>query len=311
MKALRLTEKTALSIDGQILKILKGLGNPEPPLDLRLVRDLLDLDLGYYSSTDVGFLHETASRILVAGKQILKRPSILLDAIRNSSLRALYLPDKKRILIDKDSPKLKHRWNQAHEIGHSIIPWHEPLMHGDTDHTLTLACQEQVEAEANFAGGRLLFLGDRFSAESSSVNPSMAQVIDLSKRYGNTITSTLWRFVEQARRDKAMVALVSGHPHSAMRAPTFDPASPCRYFVGSGKFTSMFSHLSEMEVFSKVVSYCGRQKHGLLGKGQVVLTDDNGDPHLFDFETFFNGYEALTLGVWIGARPITVAVSVF
>ena len=31
----------------------------------------------------------------------------------------------------KDEPKLKHRWNEAHEVGHSIIPWHKAYLHGD------------------------------------------------------------------------------------------------------------------------------------------------------------------------------------
>jgi hypothetical protein len=34
-----------------------------------------------------------------------------------------------------------------------------------------------------------------------------------------------------------------------------------------------------------------------LGSAEVLLTDDLGKRHLFAFETFFNRYEALTLGV--------------
>jgi hypothetical protein len=47
-------------IDLLIDKILRDLGRPEPPLDLRMVRELLRLDRKYYSSTDVGPLAEFA-----------------------------------------------------------------------------------------------------------------------------------------------------------------------------------------------------------------------------------------------------------
>lgn len=126
MKNIQLRSRTRTDIDDQVAKVLRGLGNPEPPLDLRLVRELLKLDLAYYSTTaNDGLLRETVSRLKVAGKQILQRPGLLVDAVQKLSLKALYLPDQKRILLDETLPKLKHRWNEAHEVGHSLIPWHD------------------------------------------------------------------------------------------------------------------------------------------------------------------------------------------
>ncbi|MFX6865351.1 hypothetical protein ABTH66_19170, partial [Acinetobacter baumannii] len=89
-------------------------GNPNPPVDLRLVRELLKLDRGYYTTTDDSLLRETVSRLKVAGLQVLLRPTILRDAVQNLSLKALYLPDQTRIRLDQDLPLLKHRWNEAH-----------------------------------------------------------------------------------------------------------------------------------------------------------------------------------------------------
>src|SRR5208282_619531 len=107
-------------INRRVERILKDLGNPEPPLSLEDVRYLLRLDLKYYSSTDVSAAREVAHKLYVAGKQIIERPALLIDVIRKSKLSALWLPDRKRILIDRDAPKLKHRWMEAHEIGHSV-----------------------------------------------------------------------------------------------------------------------------------------------------------------------------------------------
>ena len=126
-----LSKKTVQDIDERVERILRGLGNPEPPLQLNDVRELLKLDRQFYTTDDPGILQETVSKIRIAGIQVYKRPTLLVDAIRKTSLQALYLPDQRRILLDKSLPKLKHRWNEGHEIGHSLIPWHEAIMLGD------------------------------------------------------------------------------------------------------------------------------------------------------------------------------------
>jgi len=287
---------SARDIDAQIKKLLRGLDNPEPPFDLASMRELLKLDRHFYSSDDDGLLRETISKMKVAGVQVLKRPSLLRDAIRTFSLKALYLPDQKRILIDKTLPKLKHRWNEAHEIGHGIIPWHAGIMMGDTEQTLTPSCHEIIEAEANYAAGQMLFLGDRFHAEAADCAAGIVPIRNLATRFGNTITSTLWRFVEQGHAGRTLVALVSAHPHHLRREVDFDPNKPCRYFVQSPAFRTMFGDVSEVGLFNALSAYVGAQSRGPLGQGEIVLLDKNGDSRAFEFESFFNGYEALTIG---------------
>lgn len=70
MKNIQLGTRTVADIDAQVVKVLRGLGNPEPPIDLAVVRDLLRLDRQYYSTSDDGLLRETVSRLKVAGLQI-------------------------------------------------------------------------------------------------------------------------------------------------------------------------------------------------------------------------------------------------
>jgi hypothetical protein len=311
VKNVSLGHRTIADIDGQVVKVLRGLGNPEPPVDLRLVRDLLKLDRGYYSTTDDSLLREMFSLMKVAGLQVLKRPTILRDAVQTLSLKALYLPDQKRILLDQDLPVLKHRWNEAHEIGHDIIPWHAGMMLGDTEQTLTPTCHEIMEAEANYAAGQLLFLGGRFVDEARSSTPSLALVKSLSKGFGNTMTSTLWRLVEQAHCGRPIVALVSGHPHPARRKPDFNPASPCRYCVESPPFRQRFGSIRETDLFAAIVGYCGAQRGGSLGRSEVLLADLNGEQHVFYFETFFNSHEALTLGHWLRSHSAQVPAKAF
>ena len=291
--------KTANDIDSRVERVLRGLDYPEPPLRLDDVRELLQLDREFYTADDPSVVKEVISRMRVAGVQVYRRPELLIDAIKKLSLKALYLPDRKRILLDAKLPQLKHRWNEAHEIGHSIIPWHHEIMLGDNDLTLSQDCREDVEAQANFAAGKLLFLRDRFTDEAEALEPSIATIQGLKRTFGNTLSTTLYRFIESVGDPLPIVGMITGHPHVSRRSDEFDPLDPCRHFIRSPAFVRQFGTRSEAELFAAVAGYCGPQSGGPLGENEVLLADDNGDHHRFYFETFFNRYDALTLGRYL------------
>lgn len=182
------------------------------------------------------------------------------------------------------------------------------MMHGDNEHTLSRSCTEHIESEANFAAGRLLFLRDRFVEEARSFSPEIRTVKRLHKIYGNTLASTLWRFVESVGDTQPVVGLMTGHPHVTRQPTTYDPLRPCKHFIQSPAFQARFGRLSEVDLFSVICSYCGAQRGGVLGQAELLLMDDNGAQHRFAFETFYNGYDALTLGVHIAEHATRVAV---
>jgi hypothetical protein len=305
MKSTEVAGREAEDIKNLVSKIIRGLGSPEPPLNLEHVRELLRLDRHYYRSTDTGLINEFISRMRIGTKQFLARPTLLIDAIRKFELSALWIPDSRRIMVDKAVPKLKWRWNETHEIGHSIIPWHAPFLHGDTQTTLNLKCHEIIEAEANYAAGQLLFLQDRFIDDSRSLPATIESVKQLAADYGNTITSTLWRFIEETS-EKPMVAIVSQHPKRPK--PDFDPLQPCKYFIPSPTFRHHFGKVTELQLFAGIKDYCSYRSGGHLGNGEVRLADDRGAFHIFEFESFFNRYEALTLGSYKSQCRTAVAV---
>ena len=292
MKNRFLSPTTATDIDGQIEKVLRGLGNPEPPLRLEDVRELLKLDRQFYTTNDSGLMAETLSRLRVASKQVIMRPTLILDVIKKGDFRAFYLPDRRRILIDEAVPKAKHRWIEGHEISHGILPWHAELMLGDNDQTLSPACHEHLEAEANYGAGQLLFLRKRFVAEALDLPFDIETVKALAKTFNNTMTSTLWRLVESAHSGRCLFGVVTCHPHPSMRPDSFKSAEPCRYFIRSPLFGQHFSDVTEQEVFAAIASYCAPKRGGPLGAAEMP--------------TFFNRYEALTLGVYLRTKP-TVA----
>lgn len=306
-----LSAKTAADIDQRVERVLRGLGNPEPPLKLEEVRELLKLDVGFYTADDPSIARQTISRIRVATIQVFKRPSLLKEAIEALSLKALYIPDQKRILLDAALPILKHRWNEAHEVGHSLLPWHAGMMFGDNSTTLSQHCHEHIEAEANFAAGRMLFLRDRFDIEARDSALCIDTVRRMKGGFGNTLSTTLYRFVETAGQDTPLVGMMSCHPHPERRPSDIQSKEAVRHFIRSPAFGQQFSAITETDLFTAIQSYCGAQRGGPLGQGALILEDDNGDRHRFVFETFFNRYEALTLGVYDAAQPALHQVGTF
>jgi Zn-dependent peptidase ImmA (M78 family) len=304
LRNLHLRQITAADIDRQVAKVLRGLGNPKPPLNLEDVRGLLKLDREYYSKNSDGILRETFSRLKVAGKQILKRPALLLEAILQAELKALYVPDRKIILIDETEPKIKQRWSESHEIVHSLLEWHGSVLLGDDRLTLNLACHEQIEAEANFGAGRLLFLQEQFESAARDSQCAMEEIRALGHDFGNSITSTLWRFVELM--DYPVLGVVSQHPHYTDK--DFDPQQPCRYFIRSLPFAKMFSEVRETAIFELMRAKCSWKKCGPLADDEVMLTDNNGAKHVFRFEAFHNRYE--TLGLFVYRRPVVEKTTV-
>lgn len=295
----------AQDIREQVDKILRGLGSPDPPLDLSMVRELLKLDRQFYSTTNTGWLLESASRVRVGAKQLLMRPALILDAVQQAGLRALWIPDKRRILISEELPIKKRRHAEAHEIAHSITPHHGRFLFGDDRETLRTSCHEKLEAEANFGSGQLLFLTGRFRAEVDDLPRTLATVQSLAKRFGNTLTMTLWRLVEEAHAGEPMFGVISAHPLHG----DFDPQAPCRYFIESPTFRDDFGDtVTEVAAFQHIQSYASPATGGLLGGAEVVFGDRRGDRHCFRMETFFNRYEALTLATHRGVVPPQVSV---
>lgn len=302
MPNLLLSPRTETEIDQRVEKILADLGNPPPPLDLEQVRSLLKLDLRYYSSTDSSAVAEMVHQLRIGTKQVLARPSRILDVIRERSLKALWVPDRRRILIDEALADTKKRWGEGHEIIHSVIPHHQILTLGDPEYTLKPACHEQLEAEANYGAGRLLFLRDEFRERLLSSTISFQSVRDLAKEFGNSQTSTLWRVVETL--DAPAVGLVSIHPWEKRDGH----AEPVRHFVRSRPFAKQFANIDELELLRILAKVVRRRGGGPIGEDEAVMMDVDGAEHVFRFECFGNTYDTLTLGMCCGAKSTSVAV---
>ena len=141
---------------------LRDAGLTEPPLSVEILLQYVQLHRDYYDLANPGFLDRAKHKLRIDGHK-------LVDIINKVRLQAVLLFDENRICIDQELPKIKHPWASCHETGHRLLPWHKPFFFGDTAQTLDPNYQADLEAEANYAAGRLLFLGNRFTVVGLAV----------------------------------------------------------------------------------------------------------------------------------------------
>ena len=178
-------------------------------------------------------------------------------------------------------------------------------MFGDTEYTLSPACHEQIEAEANYGAGRLLFFQDQFREFITSAPPAFDLIKLATKRYGNTMTSTLWRLVEAL--DIPALGVVGAHPRG-----NTDPnqaAPQCRYFIRSRSFIERFSSVTEDAACAVLRANASFRRGGPIADCEVILVDDRGEKQCFHLESFYNGHEALTIFVYTGRTFTRMPVS--
>lgn len=291
----------------QVDRLLRDVGSPEPPISLDDVRAQLNLDRKYYSSADPGLLDEVAHKIRMGGSQLVKTATKLFDIAKKAKLVAFWLPQSQRILIDSDMPSKKHRWIEAHEIGHSITPWHKTFLFGDSEHTLDPACHAAVEAEANYAAGQLLFLRERFGNDARDVDLSFKNIQKLSTRYGNSLTSTLWRIVEEREANRPLFGVVSAHPRYPEIGKT-DDGLPVRHFIRSQGFRKQFPAISPEDAYGIIKLHAGWTKRGSLFQIDHPLIDVNGTLCEFHVDCLATPYYVLTYGTLVREVPTLVSV---
>ncbi len=293
MRNLFIDAGTRDEIDRIVDRLHRDLHVRDNKVDLAEVRALLKLDLSYYSASDPGLADEVLHKLRLGAKQLIDLPTKLKDVVKRFDLSALLIPGRKKIVLNTDLlPDAKQRWAESHEISHSVLPWHQEFMLGDTQTTLSPACHEQIEAEANYGGGRLLYPHRALLEIAKSSPASIAHIKTIAAHFGNTITSALWRYVELS--EPPCLGVIGGHPQ---RTSTLDEAVV--YFIRSVSFASQFSNVSEREMFAAMQSFCSYRRAGPLGKQELILVDANGQQHVFLAESFGNTHQVLTLVTYV------------
>ncbi len=286
-------------INEHISRLLRDLGNPEPPLRLETVRELQKLDLAYYSKSNLDLLDEMAHKARLAGHQITSTAKGMRDVITEYGIKGLLMLKEgdKKIFIDDDVVQLKRRFVIAHEIIHDLLPWHRSLLIGDNEATLNPTFHQAMEAEANYGGRRLIFMGGQFQKEALDSAFDWKTIEQLKKRYDNTLTTTLWHMVCERDPNQPAFGLISKHPYHGDICPKAGNDNVA-YVPRSNALIEHFPSLTHEIAYSAVVEHAGTKKRGPVGEGESVFYDANGDAHTFEIFSFSNTYDLLTYGIY-------------
>ena len=281
-----LEEETAIDIDRRVAKLLQELGVSEPPLDLGAVASFLHVDQGYYNLADPSLIREFEHKLRVGAHNVA-------SLFQKIDLRGLWLPDRNQILIDQGLAEARQRWATAHELCHGFLPTHRPFFLGDTAETLDPEYHEMLEQEANFCTQRLLFLGTRFDDDARSLPVCLASVMEMKKRYANSIASTLRRYVG-AMHDQLVVGIIS---QAKWNHPELSAAQRCRYMFKSKIFDRSFENVSGPTLVHAIDGYVVQRRGGPVGTHVVPVANKSGYGFGFKSESFFNCHDILTLMV--------------
>ena len=194
------------------------------------------------------------------------------------------------------------RWSFAHEIGHSILDWHRDFTFGDDQLTLVEGYHVDLEAEANYAAGRLLFLQDHFNQHVKGVQHTLKSLNKVADDFKNSWTSTLYRTVEVL--DVPSFAIIGSHPVRR------NSAEKTRHFITSAPFDVLFPSFDEAEALKVIRTYCKYSTRGPLGECSFALADASGERWEFTIESFALPHgDVLTLAILLQKLPIQIAVA--
>ncbi len=261
---------TRVEIERITAATLRDAGIADPPLPLEHLLQNVELHRDYYDLANPGFLDRVKHKLRIQGQR-------LADVVAKVRLQAVLLFDENRICIDQALPKIKHPWASCHETAQTLDP----------------AYQADLEAEANYAAARLLFLGERFTQDARDLAPTVDAVKILAKRYGASMTTTLRRYVEQGP-DLAMAMLVSTPP---WEQPPDDQPDRARHFIPSDRFTDLFPQVSGESMRRTLESHTSYKRGGKVADFRFDLVDAVGDRHELRAWSFNNQHYLLTLFV--------------
>jgi hypothetical protein len=293
-----LDDPTRREIDKIVERILRDAGLREPPIQIAEVLTHLKLNRHFYSLDDPTLLRRFAHRLQIGTNKII---NVVREKIK---LAAVWLPDEKRILVDKSQPEPKQLWASFHDTVHTVLPWHREFFLGDTAQTLEHEYQDMLESEANYGASGLMFGGELFTAEALDTTPCWNSIGQLTTLHKKSYVTTFRRYVEHGH-DLALAGLISTPWWKDKPA---DQITRCRHFIRSKRFSKEFPDVSPDQLLQYVNKSTRPRKWGIAGEFMVAVQNAVGEPCEFFAESFFNQHYLMTLFV---ARGKTKSAKAF
>jgi transcriptional regulator with XRE-family HTH domain len=207
-------------------------------------------------------------------------------------LGAIVFPEKTIYVDRKNQLDARANFTEAHEIAHSLLPWHEAVYRFDDERQLFFDSRDELELEANYAAAHMIFQGRRYHERALQNEVSIATPIDLAHHYGASLHASIRYYVEG--HPDPVAVLVAG------RYTQFNGTLPIWTSFESESFRERFGRFVDQLPGAALpvtdpTSTLGRIAAGVLETPGVVsdtttLLDLNGDAKRFRAEAFFNQY---------------------
>ena len=276
-----------LQIRQHALKALREAGGmdrfPTPVADVMAAAKII---VAEENALNESFLNKIRNKAIKFGKQ-LRSALEKVRGIFDTAARIVY--------IDQTLHPIKQVFLKLHETAHGVLVWQKDIygVIEDCKKTLSPDVSEAFDREANCFASEVLFQLDGFQTEAADFKFGIKIPMQLSKKYGASIYSTIRRYV--STHNRCCMVLVLDPPVLAERIGF---TAAVRRKIASTLFTENFGEFKCADAFSpddeigKMIPVGTRKmSHPTI----MVLTDQNGLEHECVAESFSNTYQIFVL----------------
>lgn len=209
-----------------------------------------------------------------------------------------YVRSERTVFIDTDQVEARVLFTDAHEAIHAACEWHEDALRWDGDEELFRRRREEVEGEANFGAGHLIFQGGRFHRIALEDAVTLATPLALAPRFGASRAAAAHFYVEEHPDAVALLVLGRYVRLSTGAFPVWRSVQSQRFRQKYGDFGRRFpdgvkAHDGPNAPFAEILSGCRVAVDPT--RCRVDLLDLAGRVRPFVAEAFFNQHVQLLL----------------
>lgn len=219
-----------------------------------------------------------------------KKPSWISRAL------GAYVRSERTVFIDTTQAEPRVLFTDAHEAIHAACEWHDAALHWDGVDELFRQRQDQVEGEANYGAGHLIFQGGRFHRVALEDAVSLATPLALADRFGASRVAAAHFYTEEHPDPVALLVLGRYIRLGSDTYPIWRSVHSRSFGERYGDLGARFPQgVKASDVgnapFASVLSACRTAIDP--PSDRIELTDLAGKPRPFVAEAFFNQYVQL------------------
>jgi hypothetical protein len=245
-----------------------------------------------FGSDDL-FADETLQRADEIGAKV-KALRGKLNALLDRRERLVYVNPKIQLLG-------RRNFHALHEVGHHWLDWQRDLVYADDQFTLSPRTHILQEREAHAAAADLLFQCELFDRVAAEYRIGMAEVIDLSQKFGGSRHATFRRFAEQHHAPVAAIVLQrsprSVSPLIFGREDAVASPAWCERLAAPSRWPKLLT--ADAYPFLAEVARLDMEEPPI--KFITSLSDLDGKPQELNGELISNHYNLLVL-LWVPQR---------